>query len=110
WLKKANSSYFITRDLCKTLLNVRFDCASEEYGNDDQRTNGAAGQLDDHDSWQRFSRTARPHAGLAAHRKGIAGDVSGDDRTPALSAAGLFKMSLLQHCYGLSDPQCEELV
>ena len=22
----------------------------------------------------------------------------------------LFKMSLLQHCYGLSDPQCEELV
>ena len=22
----------------------------------------------------------------------------------------LFKMSLLQHCYGLSDPQCEEMV
>jgi transposase, IS5 family len=22
----------------------------------------------------------------------------------------LFKMNLLQHCYGLSDPQCEELV
>ena len=30
-------------------------------------------------------------------------------RAPTAPLA-LFKMSLLQHCYGLSDPQCEELV
>jgi IS5 family transposase len=29
---------------------------------------------------------------------------------PPCAPLGLFKMSLLQHCYGLSDPQCEELV
>ena len=29
---------------------------------------------------------------------------------PPCAPLALFKMSLLQHCYGLSDPQCEELV
>ena len=29
---------------------------------------------------------------------------------PPCAPLTLFKMSLLQHCYGLSDPQCEELV
>jgi IS5 family transposase len=29
---------------------------------------------------------------------------------PPCAPLVLFKMSLLQHCYGLSDPQCEELV
>jgi IS5 family transposase len=29
---------------------------------------------------------------------------------PPCPPLALFKMSLLQHCYGLSDPQCEELV
>src|ERR1051326_5618441 len=29
---------------------------------------------------------------------------------PPCPPLSLFKMSLLQHCYGLSDPQCEELV
>ncbi len=29
---------------------------------------------------------------------------------PPQPPLALFKMSLLQHCYGLSDPQCEELV
>ena len=29
---------------------------------------------------------------------------------PPHAPLALFKMSLLQHCYGLSDPQCEELV
>ena len=29
---------------------------------------------------------------------------------PPCAPVVLFKMSLLQHCYGLSDPQCEELV
>jgi IS5 family transposase len=29
---------------------------------------------------------------------------------PSGAPLALFKMSLLQHCYGLSDPQCEELV
>jgi len=29
---------------------------------------------------------------------------------PPCAPLGLFKMSPLQHCYGLSDPQCEELV
>jgi transposase, IS5 family len=29
---------------------------------------------------------------------------------PPHPPVALFKMSLLQHCYGLSDPQCEELV
>src|ERR1022692_784087 len=29
---------------------------------------------------------------------------------PQCAPLVLFKMSLLQHCYGLSDPQCEELV
>jgi transposase, IS5 family len=29
---------------------------------------------------------------------------------PPTAPLALFKMSLLQHCYGLSDPQCEELV
>lgn len=29
---------------------------------------------------------------------------------PPYPPLALFKMSLLQHCYGLSDPQCEELV
>jgi len=29
---------------------------------------------------------------------------------PPCAPLGLFKMSLLKHCYGLSDPQCEELV
>ena len=29
---------------------------------------------------------------------------------PPCVPLALFKMSLLQHCYGLSDPQCEELV
>jgi IS5 family transposase len=29
---------------------------------------------------------------------------------PPCAPLMLFKMSLLQHCYGLSDPQCEELV
>lgn len=29
---------------------------------------------------------------------------------PPYAPLVLFKMSLLQHCYGLSDPQCEELV
>jgi hypothetical protein len=34
--------------------------------------------------------------GLASAGKGVAGDVSGDDRPSALRAAALFKMSLLQ--------------
>jgi transposase, IS5 family len=34
---------------------------------------------------------------------------AGTGRPPCPPLA-LFKMSLLQHCYGLSDPQCEELV
>jgi transposase, IS5 family len=29
---------------------------------------------------------------------------------PPCPPLALFKMSLLQHCYGLSDPQCEEQV
>lgn len=29
---------------------------------------------------------------------------------PPCAPLALFKMSLLQHCYGLSNPQCEELV
>lgn len=29
---------------------------------------------------------------------------------PPCTPLVLFKMSLLQHCYGLSNPQCEELV
>jgi transposase, IS5 family len=29
---------------------------------------------------------------------------------PPCAPLALFKMSLLEHCYGLSDPQCEELV
>ena len=29
---------------------------------------------------------------------------------PPCAPLALFKMSLLQHCHGLSDPQCEELV
>lgn len=29
---------------------------------------------------------------------------------PPCAPLALLKMSLLQHCYGLSDPQCEELV
>ena len=29
---------------------------------------------------------------------------------PPSAPLALFKRSLLQHCYGLSDPQCEELV
>ncbi|NJM54975.1 MAG: IS5 family transposase [Verrucomicrobiae bacterium] len=29
---------------------------------------------------------------------------------PPCAPLALFKMSLLQHCYGLSDPQCEEMV
>ena len=29
---------------------------------------------------------------------------------PPCAPLVLFKMSLLQHCYGLSDPQCEEMV
>lgn len=29
---------------------------------------------------------------------------------PPCAPLALFKMSLLQHCYSLSDPQCEELV
>ena len=38
--------------------------------------------------------------------------VSGNDGHVRQGATleALFKMSLLQHCYGLSDPQCEELV
>jgi len=29
---------------------------------------------------------------------------------PRCAPLALFKMSLLQHCYGLSDSQCEELI
>ena len=29
---------------------------------------------------------------------------------PPCAPLALFKMSLLQHCYGLSNPQCEKLV
>ena len=29
---------------------------------------------------------------------------------PSCAPLPLFKMSLIQHCYGLSDPQCEEIV
>src|SRR5579864_5815864 len=29
---------------------------------------------------------------------------------PPCPPLALFKMSVLQHCYGLSDPQCEEMV
>src|ERR1035437_10985903 len=34
----------------------------------------------------------------------------GNTGRPPCAPLVLFKMSLLQHCYGLSDPQCEELV
>jgi hypothetical protein len=33
---------YMKRDLCKTLLNGWSDRKSEEYANDDQRTNGTA--------------------------------------------------------------------
>jgi hypothetical protein len=54
----SNVFLFIYGDLCKTLLNGWFDCASEEYANDEERANGIAGQLDDRHAQQRISGTA----------------------------------------------------
>jgi transposase len=70
-----------------------------------------AGQLDAFDPGQLFSGTTGSHAGLATSRGCAPSDVSGDSTgRPPCPPLVLFKMSLLQHCYGLSDSQCEELV
>jgi len=76
-------------------------------------TNAQLGLLDNlmpstpaNDFLERLDRTLdwRP---LEAALQGMYPATTGRPPCPPLV---LFKMSLLQHCYGLSDPQCEELV
>ena len=76
-------------------------------------TNGQFGLLDSlmpttsaNDFLERLDRTLdwRP---IERALQGMYPATTGRPPCPPLT---LFKMSLLQHCYGLSDPQCEELV
>src|ERR1035437_3407722 len=43
-------------------------------------------------------------------KKALQAMYRGTTGRPLCAPLALFKMSLPQHCYGLSDPQCEELV
>lgn len=86
-------------DHCETHLNAAVRETSEGHANDNQSPTRTLGRLHALDGCQRLSGKARG---------GAAPNVSGGDWPPHPPLA-LFKMSLLQHCYGLSDPQCEEL-